>query len=260
MMNFDHPAALVIGTVLSARRSAARITPEAAARRLRMPTELLLDIEAGQGHITRNDIHRLCSLYGAPEEAVALSGMATVAWYPEMGRPRTGNDPFAAPRYDRAYGSTERLSTVMRHSQQVRWLSPRIPPLLRAPALAATDLPTAPVAWPAPRPWDVFVVGEKALERAGRSEETAVQIRHLLALREAGAQIHLLPLPHDVGEVIELTLPGGTVLARSHCHPAYQATDELSADIDNALAATITGMDPLEQALTHQSAGDRRTR
>ncbi|WP_178379075.1 helix-turn-helix domain-containing protein [Streptomyces sp. NBRC 110465] len=257
-MNLDHPAALIIGAVLNDRRSAAQISVEAAARRLRIPAIQLLDIEAGRGHVARTDIHRLCSLYGVPDEGLALSGMGQVAWYPGMGRPGPGNDPFATARYDRAHGSAERLSTVVRHTLQVRWLAPRIPPPLRTPALAAADvLVPARIHWPAPRPGDVFILDERAL-KGSRSKDTAVQIRHLLDLREAGAQIHLLPLPPHVGEVIELTLPGGTVLAHNHFHPAYQATDQSSADIDNALAATVTGPDPLEQALAHQSAAGLR--
>ncbi|WP_217231270.1 helix-turn-helix domain-containing protein [Streptomyces anulatus] len=262
-MELDHPVALVIGAILHDRREAARVTTEEAARRLRIPTDQLDQIEAGQRPISVSDVQRLCGMYGVCDEAAALTGMGKVAWYPSMRRPGPGDDPFAAPRYDRATGSTERFITVMRQTERVRWLAPSdIPPPLRTPALAAaTELPgTAQVTWPAPRPQDVFILDEQTLTCTRHGEAITGQIRHLLDLRQGGAQIHVLPLPPLAGEVIELTLPGGTVVARSHFHPDYQATDTLAATIDNALAGTVSGPDPLEQALAQHTAGERSAR
>ncbi|WP_435598422.1 helix-turn-helix domain-containing protein [Streptomyces anulatus] len=258
-MELDHPVALVIGAILHDRREAAHVTAEEAARRLRIPCDQLHQIEAGQRHISRFDVQRLCGMYRVCDEAAALTAMGQVAWYPSMKRPGPGADPFTAPRYDRATGSTERLSTVMRQTQRVRWLAPSdIPPPLRTPALAAAAaVPgVTPVAFPAPRPQDVFILDEQTLQCTGRGEAMTGQIRHLLDLRRGGAQIHLLPLPPHAGQVIELTLPAGTVVARHHFHPDYQATDTLAADIDNALAGTVSGPDPLEQALAQHTAGE----
>ncbi|MFJ6809084.1 helix-turn-helix domain-containing protein [Streptomyces anulatus] len=262
-MQLDHPVALVIGAILHDRRKAAQVTAEVAARRLRIPSDQLHQIEAGQGYISSTDVQRLCGMYGACNEAAALTNLGRVAWYPSMRRPQLGDDPFAAPRYDRATGSTERLSTVMRQSERVRWLAPSdIPPPLRTPDLAAaTALPGfTPVAFPAPRPQDVFILDEQTLKGTGRGDAMTGQIRHLLDLRRGGAQIHLLPLPPHTDQVIELTLPAGTVIARHHFHPDYQATDTLAADIDKALAGPVSGPDPLEQALAQHTAGERTAR
>ncbi|MGW5927205.1 Scr1 family TA system antitoxin-like transcriptional regulator [Streptomyces anulatus] len=253
MTQLDHPVRHVIGAILRARREDANLTPAQAAALLRVPEDRITQIETGQCHVTGPDVRIICTLYRVPEEAKALLRMA------ETDRP--DDDAVSGPRYDHTEGSTARFVTVMEQTSRVRWLSPvLVPPPLCTPDYArAVTHPAPALKWPEPRPDDVVVLDTRVLLRgSGTARLMADQIRHLLALRAAGAHIHVVPGLPPVGEIAELTLPGGTVIARSHALPAYQATGALSAHIDRALAESDPGQDLLGRALSQHTG--RRSR
>ncbi|MFD7861367.1 helix-turn-helix domain-containing protein [Streptomyces sp. NPDC059783] len=226
MTNLDHPVVHVLGAVLRHQRRARHLSPGEAGGLLGVTGTWIDDIETGRRQASGPDLRALCRLYRMGADA--LLSLA------DAGRPRSDRDPSRSgnsdgARLDRFPGSVGRLTACMRESHHVRFLSAElIPPPLRPPGPGRRRAPD----WPAPRPADVYVLMEGLVRSA-----SPAHVRYLRDLQGRGVTIHVRrpkrPVPQ--GFVVELAMPGGTVIGCGHRPIAYQPTAELTDLIDSVL-------------------------
>ncbi|MGW6202292.1 helix-turn-helix domain-containing protein [Streptomyces sp. NPDC055089] len=247
MTHLDHPVIHVIGANLCHERRARNMSQRRAGELLGVTGDWINDVETGRRHGSGPGLRALCRLYGMPAEAL----LSLAAADPSLDVQRSSQSGHSdGARCDRAQGSTGRLTAALRESSRVRFLTiALIPPPLRPPASVRKRGAPAPRhvrTWPDPRPADVFVLTERLVRSA-----SSAQVDHLLALRGKGSvSIHVRAqtrLPR-LSRIVELELPGGTVIGSGHRPIAYQATTKLSDLIDVVLAGPGHDQDLLRHA------------
>ncbi|WP_326682744.1 helix-turn-helix domain-containing protein [Streptomyces sp. NBC_01237] len=206
-----HHTAAVLGAILSdARRRRFMLLAEPAAL-LGVSPDTVAAIEHGTHRISPAALAALAVLYRCGQDAWALQCLLV---------PGTPDDPAVQ---DKEPGHAARLAACTRQAGRVRWLSTTLlPPPVQTPRYArnvaepSTLLPGAPLDPPADT---VYILDSRVIERgSGTPAVMAEQLHHLLSLVDHGTSIRIVPAAHPIpqppGHHVEMTLPGGPVLAR----------------------------------------------
>ncbi|MFJ1662458.1 Scr1 family TA system antitoxin-like transcriptional regulator [Streptomyces anthocyanicus] len=229
------PVSRVVGACLRDARERRMILPQQAAEALGVGPQMILALEDGRRRVRPRVLRTLARLYRY-DDTTALQRL--LAERPD----------FHGITRDAAPGHARRIAACTDSASRFRWQATTVLPApLQTPAYArAVSEPSA--ARPgAPRPvtaTPVFVLDTRVIQRGGDSARLmAEQLDHLLHLLKAGTDIRVVPESHGFlqppGHLVEITLPGGRVLARpGGSWVDYCASTRLTAAIDTAVAAT----------------------
>ncbi|WP_073224299.1 Scr1 family TA system antitoxin-like transcriptional regulator [Streptomyces sp. NBRC 110465] len=206
-----------------------------AAQALAIDTETLRALEEGCGRVRPGALTVLTRLYRCGDASALQQLLAERPDFHGIAR-------------DAAPGHARRIAACTSSASLVRWQSTTtLPaPLQTRDYARAIGEPSAtrPGARRPVTATTVFVLDPRVIQRGGDTARLmAEQLDHLLHLLEGGTDIRVLPESHGFlqppGHLVEITLPGGPVLARpGPSWVDYCATDRLSSAIDDALRAT----------------------